>query len=121
MDEAYARDGLVHELIEDFDLYSELGWRAVPVRGKKAMLKWKPAPARSAVRRTLESGNATGLAIILGASGLVVRDFDEIEAYRRWAELHPALAGELPDGPDAAAGGSRLLPVPRRDPHQGVR
>jgi hypothetical protein len=50
------------------------------------------------MRRWFKTNGVTGLAVVCGpASGdLVCRDFDTLDAYRRWADARPELADLLP-------------------------
>ena len=86
--------------------YARRGWSIVPVglnnRKKQCAVRWKayqatpPGPER--LRRWFQAGKYPALAVILGpVSGhLACRDFDDAEAYRRWASEFPELAAMLP-------------------------
>src|SRR5690242_7667141 len=81
----------------DFD---RRGFSTVPVaRGSKvAAVPWKKyqreRPSRRTLERWLQRADLGGVAVVLGAvsGGLAVRDYDQEDAYLRWAEAHPDLA-----------------------------
>jgi len=74
----------------------------IPTIGKRAVGRWKQFQDRPADERTLRRMFArkgiTGLAVILGSvsGGLACRDYDDGDAYHRWAADHPDLAETLP-------------------------
>ncbi len=78
------------------------GWSVFPVRGKLPTGKWKnfqsERPTERELRRMFERPDMTGLAVILGqvSGDLWARDFDEAEAYPRWAAAFPDLARRTP-------------------------
>ena len=77
--------------------YHDRGIACFPVRGKHPLVRWKPLQAGRLSRREVRAlpwGDATGLALIMGAAsgGLCCRDFDTHLSYRRWARAHPDLA-----------------------------
>jgi hypothetical protein len=82
--------------------YHGRGWSVIPVRGKRPASLWRPFQERAADRATLTRMFArpgiTGVAVVTGAvsGGLAVRDFDRADAYRVWADAHPADAARLP-------------------------
>jgi hypothetical protein len=84
--------------------YDTFGWVTVPMgSNKKPMVKWSRYRMRRPdiweVRSTFQGRRGvTGLAVISGpmSDGLVCRDFDELEAYERWAQAFPELARDLP-------------------------
>jgi hypothetical protein len=85
--------------------YSRLGWSVIPIiKGTKkpALGSWKPfsvkAPTPEELREWFEEEDDVGIAVCLGAvSGdLVCRDFDDFDAYLRWATEHFDLAIALP-------------------------
>ncbi len=84
--------------------YSELGWRVIPVqRGTKqpcvqSVLRWKQEEPDRATRRRWFADGQNDVAVLAGepSEGLVVRDFDDPEAYQRWADSQPSLAQRLP-------------------------
>jgi hypothetical protein len=87
----------------DFALaHASRGWSIIPVIGKKASGLWKPFQQERADDETLGRLFAkkciTGLAVITGkvSSGLAVRDFDKLDAYRSWANANPGDASTLP-------------------------
>ena len=82
-------------------------WSIIPIRNdgqgrKRAACKWEQYQRRRAsaeeIKRLFSRRGITGLAVILGqvSHGLYGRDFDELEAYRRWAAQYPDLARVLP-------------------------
>jgi hypothetical protein len=82
--------------------YARRGWSIIPVRKKKAAGKWKQFQTGAADEATLRllfaAPHVDGLAVLLGSAsgGLVARDFDTMDGYKRWAGAHPDLAGTLP-------------------------
>ncbi len=71
------------------------------MKGKKPALRsWKRYQLERAsepqLRQWFANGDATGLAVVCGVDGLVVRDFDTVDAYDRWAEAYPDRAKVLP-------------------------
>ena len=86
-----------HDYADRFD------WAIVPVVGKSAKCcKWtryqKVKPSRKQRGGLFSNKAVTGLAVVLGevSGGLRVRDFDQEDAYTRWAEAYPDLASSLP-------------------------
>jgi hypothetical protein len=55
-------------------------------------------PTERAVRRWFTKYHDHSIAVLLGdvSDGLVVRDFDDMDAYERWAKREPGLAATLP-------------------------
>ena len=88
--------------------YAKRGWSVIPLtHEKKAACAWKRYQTSRADEAQLRrwflegrgvTGEVVGIGIIGGAvsGGLAVRDFDKLDAYERWAEAHPDLAGTLP-------------------------
>lgn len=82
--------------------YASRGWSLIPVKGKKAGVRWEKFQNRPADERTLRRFFARdgidGLAVITGriSGGLAVRDFDIEEAYLAWADANPDDASRLP-------------------------
>ncbi len=83
--------------------YARRGWSIVPVNGKKSALRpWKRYKAQQApeanLREWFARDNLSGLAVVCGpvSDGLVVRDFDTVDAYERWAWEYAELAEILP-------------------------
>jgi hypothetical protein len=92
------------ELIAAGESYAARGWSMLPLKSdKKPAVGWKlrqtepvaPADLGPWFRRLR---GVAGVGVVLGAvSGhLWVRDFDEVEGYRRWAAAHPAAAARHP-------------------------
>lgn len=90
------------ELLDAALKFAARRWSIIPTIGKRAAGLWKPFQDRPADGRTLRRMFArkgiTGLAVILGSAsgGLACRDYDDADAYRRWAAAHPDLAATLP-------------------------
>ncbi len=67
-----------------------------------SQIKWarfqKERPNESQLRRWFGDDNQRALAVIAGevSDSLVVRDYDDLPAYERWAAEHPDLARTLP-------------------------
>ena len=82
--------------------YAARGWSIIPVIDKRAAGLWKPFQTQPAdeptLRRMFARPGITGLAVILGSAsgGLACRDFDDADAYHRWAADHRDLASTLP-------------------------
>lgn len=84
--------------------YHELGLSVIPMkpRLKKPRMKtWQNYQTERATAATLRrwfKDGQSGLAVVLGAvsSGLICRDFDEMQAYLDWAKRFPDLAATLP-------------------------
>ena len=85
--------------------YLQRGWSIIPMKAgtkKPTLPSWKPyqdAPPRErTVRNWFRDGLDVGIAVVLGdvSRGLICRDFDQMDAFERWAEQHPQLAAELP-------------------------
>ncbi|HEX4608498.1 MAG TPA: bifunctional DNA primase/polymerase, partial [Urbifossiella sp.] len=78
------------------------GWACIPVRGKTATGRYQrflSAPqSRQQMYGMFGVKGATGLAVITGSvsDGLRVRDYDQADAYARWAAAHPGMAAALP-------------------------
>lgn len=81
--------------------HQEYGWNVIPVHGKEPACQWKRFQGDHQTRdqvRELFKRQSSGLAVITGpvSNGLAIRDFDDPDAYDRWATRCPALANELP-------------------------
>jgi hypothetical protein len=86
--------------------YRRHGWSIIPIAAgtKKPpkRFRWKRfqkrLPTEEEVREWFSHRDDLGLAVIFGevSGGLVCRDFDEMQAYERWAAEHPDLAATLP-------------------------
>lgn len=84
--------------------YHALGWSLIPIKpaSKLPACAWKRFQDQRASGAQLQkwfgSGRPVSLAVVCGevSAGLVVRDFDTMEGYQRWAEANPVLAKDLP-------------------------
>jgi hypothetical protein len=82
--------------------YARRGWTIIPVRGKKAVGKWRKyqttRPDGATLRAMFGQKGVSGLAVVLGpaSNGLGCRDFDDLDSYKSWAAEHPDLARTLP-------------------------
>lgn len=84
--------------------YHALGWSLLPIKAgtKKAAASWKrfqrERPNDADLGEWFSPRGKRGIAIVCGAvsGGLCVRDFDQQEAFDRWAESQPTLAATLP-------------------------
>jgi Bifunctional DNA primase/polymerase, N-terminal len=82
--------------------YADRGWSIIPVVGKRSREPWRPFQSRRASTTTLQllfsKSGITGIAAVLGSisGGLAVRDFDDPDAYHRWAAQHPSDALAMP-------------------------
>ncbi len=84
-------------------VYVVLGWSVLPIRNgtkKPAESEWKE---RQETRATMGDilgwiGEGHGLGVVLGdvSQCWVCRDFDDANAYHRWAAAHPDFARSLP-------------------------
>ncbi len=102
-------------------LRDQQGWSVIPIphAAKRARVKWsrfQQVRADDATLRRWFKNGGTNIAVITGElSRLVVRDFDEIDAYHHWAEQHPALAAICPTATTARGAHvyCRMDPMPR--------
>jgi hypothetical protein len=93
-----------HEGIGAAETYASWGWSVVPVKHDKTpAVRWKLRQTERATPQELSGWfsrirDLGGVGIVLGAvSGhLWVRDFDDAEAYRVWAEAYPQVAATQP-------------------------
>lgn len=82
--------------------YLDRGFSVIPVNGKEPLVRWKQyqrrRPTESDLRDLFSSDAVTGLGLICGniSGGLVVRDFDDADAYLTWQLGHQELAEVLP-------------------------
>lgn len=92
--------------------YAARGWSIIPMRisrdEKKPACKWKSYQRERASEEKLVRWfgrhrsdywrNVNGLGVVFAeaSGGLASRDFDDMHAYRRWAQANPVLAAELP-------------------------
>ena len=90
--------------LDDALAYAAREWSILPVGADKkpAIRKWKrwqsePADEKQ-LRKWFNKVGLHGMAVVCGpvSGGLVVRDFDTMDAYNRWAREHIELAGQLP-------------------------
>jgi Bifunctional DNA primase/polymerase, N-terminal len=79
--------------------YRELGWTTLPAIGKQPCMRYAAKfPTPYMIMSFLRRPETTGLVVLLGerSGGLTVRDFDNVDSYRRWADECPDLAAILP-------------------------
>jgi hypothetical protein len=82
--------------------YAGRGWSILPVRGKRAAVKWTRCqterPDPDIISGMFRRPGITGLAVITGAvsGGLAIRDYDQAGSYDRWADVYRDEAGQLP-------------------------
>jgi Bifunctional DNA primase/polymerase, N-terminal len=85
--------------------YLRRGWSIIPIKAgdKKPDLRtWKKyqdePPTEATVRRWFPKGTDRSIGIICGpvSGNLVIRDFDDPDAYKKWKADHPELARTLP-------------------------
>ncbi|HMC65762.1 MAG TPA: bifunctional DNA primase/polymerase [Gemmataceae bacterium] len=101
---ANRRPGKRQSLLDHALGYASRGMSIIPVRGKlPAIKRWKPCqfecPTEDHLRQWFGNGtDITGIAVVLGgvSGGLTCRDYDQLDAYERWAAEHPDLAATLP-------------------------
>jgi len=102
--EASCAPRVPRSLLEAAESYGGLGWRIIPVdANKRPTVRWskyqyQPARAEELSDWFTHWKAVKGLAVINGdaSGGLVCRDFDDLQAYQRWAETHLELAKTLP-------------------------
>jgi len=96
-------NGLIHEAL----ILRDLGLSVFPVgEDKRPVVKWgqlaTKLPTESQIRQQFTKRSAAGIACACGkVSGAVtschvVRDFDHLSEYEKWAGSNPALASECP-------------------------
>lgn len=91
-------------LIDHAIEYAGRGWSVIPVVGQNPPngMKWtgyqSVRPTEHELKSLFAGSGITGLAVICGpvSGGLVVRDFDEMAGYDRWAATYPTFARSLP-------------------------
>ncbi|QDT69058.1 hypothetical protein MalM25_19850 [Planctomycetes bacterium MalM25] len=83
--------------------YIDRGWSILPMRmaEKRPVVRWKRYQRKVASDATIYRWfrrTDYGVGVIFGrvSGGLASRDFDDADAYHRWAEQRPALASTLP-------------------------
>lgn len=85
--------------------YRARGWSIIPIKSgtkKPACRTWEPfqnaAATATTIKRWFPLDTAKGLAVICGpvSGNLVIRDFDKLESYERWADEFPEFAAKLP-------------------------
>jgi hypothetical protein len=90
-------------LVEAAREYARRGLSVIPLRGKTpAVPTWKVYQSvriadDEGLAKWFSRADVTGIGIILGrvSGDLFVRDFDDPDAYRRWAESHAELASTM--------------------------
>lgn len=83
--------------------YVDRGWSVLPMRmaQKRPAVRWKryqrePASAATVYRWFRQTDHGVGVIFGHVSGGLASRDFDDADAYHRWADQRPALASTLP-------------------------
>jgi Bifunctional DNA primase/polymerase, N-terminal len=76
----------------------ELALSVILVSDKRPRVLWKNAPPWDDFEHLFDAPETTGVAVVLGkpSSDLVVRDFDNPQAFDRWEQEYPDLARVLP-------------------------
>ena len=98
--------------------YAARGWSVIPIKhisekGKEPACKWKKfqteRPTETMLRNWFRRKDLDGLAVICGdvSGGLVIRDFDDADAYYTWAGKHKDLAALLHSAPPAIGSAAR--------------
>ena len=85
-------------------LYRDLGWSVIPlnVGHKRTSQRWtrwqKELPPCEWIAQQWPPGSRRNVGVVCGAvsGGLVVRDWDDAEAYETWRGAHPELATTIP-------------------------
>lgn len=95
-------------VVDDFGLQAQryvdaYGWALLPAKGKRPHVRrWerfqREQPCPKELADMFSVPGCTGLCVVAGAvsGGLVVRDYDQPDAYRAWAAGHADLAASLP-------------------------
>ena len=85
-------------LIDDCDQYAERGIVSIPMAGKKPLINWsgRNHPLTPDERKSLFSRPSVSGIAVISNSELVVRDFDGLAGFDKWADSNPALAKLLP-------------------------
>ena len=106
MDHKHQSKNNQSDLLKDALGYVRRGWSIIPIaQGTKKppkgfrWTKFQTRPAsESEIRDWFDCRDDLGLAVVLGkvSGGLVCRDFDDRQSYRRWKRDHPDLAASLP-------------------------
>lgn len=94
----------MNPLLTDALGYFARGWSLIPIvpQTKKAAAAWtahqKERASEAMIRLWFDKPKYPGIGVIFGkvSGGLASRDYDNPEAYRRWAADHPDLAATLP-------------------------
>jgi len=89
--------------------YATRGWSLIPLAANKrpAIRKWKvfqdTRPTDAQLREWFQEskgiiGEIVGMAVVCGevSGGIVVRDFDRMDAYTRWTAKYPDMAASFP-------------------------
>ncbi len=90
------------DLIQEAGIFVSWGIPAFPLTGKKPRCKWKPLqrrrPSDREINRLFHQPDVDGIGVVPGpfSGGFAVRDYDDAEAYHRWAGDHPDLARTAP-------------------------
>lgn len=87
------------------DYAKRFGWSIVPIAGDKRPPKWfrllpryRTVARPDLLRDWFDRYVLSGIAVVCGrvSGGLVIRDFDDEAAYKRWAQRFPELALSAP-------------------------
>ena len=90
------------DLIQEAGILVSWGLPAFPLTGKKPRCKWGPfkhrRPSDSELSRLFHQPDVDGIGVVPGpfSGGFAVRDYDDAEAYHRWAGDRPSLARAAP-------------------------
>lgn len=83
--------------------YVDRDWSVLPMRmaQKRPVVRWRryqrePASNATVYRWFRQTNHGVGVIFGHVSGGLASRDFDDADAYHRWADLQPALASTLP-------------------------
>ena len=90
------------DLVQEALILRSWGWSVFPVRQKRPAVRWGPhqrrRPSDRELERMLRLEGVDGIAVVTGpvSGGLVNRDYDDPDAYHRWARDHRDLARIAP-------------------------
>jgi hypothetical protein len=90
------------DLVQEALILRSWGWSVFPVQRKRPAVRWRPyqhrRPSEREIERMFRLEGVDGIAAVTGpVSGcLVNRDYDDPNAYHRWADGHRELARVAP-------------------------